>query len=121
MTKQRMKSGAMALVLVGCGSVSAQVPTEPALDELDTVLVLGEQPGPGLWKVSKGDNVMWVLGTYGPLPQGVTWRSTQVEARIAESQQVLFPGGGGIGVDIGILHGLTLVPSAFWAGKIPEG
>lgn len=121
MRKQWMKSGAMALVLVCCGSVAAQAPTQPAPEELDTVLVLGEQPGPGLWKVSKDDNVMWVLGTYGPLPQGVTWRSTQVEARIAESQQVLFPGGGGIGVDIGILHGLTLVPSAFRAGKIPDG
>ena len=60
---------------------------------LDEVLVSGEQPGPGLWKVIKttpaGEHVMWVLGSYGPLPQKMQWRSAQVEQAIASYQQVL--------------------------------
>jgi hypothetical protein len=93
-----------------------------APDELlDTVLVTGEQPGPGLWKVSKGDHVMWVLATYGSLPRGMTWRSRQVEARIAESQEVLFGGNAGIRPDLGMLRAMTMISAAARAGKNPDG
>jgi len=103
-----------------CGLAHA---TEPPLqgEELDTVLVTGEQPGPGLWKVSKGDHVMWVLASFGPLPKGMTWRSRQVEALVAESQEVLYPGYVNVGAGIGILRGITLIPAALKAGKIPDG
>ena len=94
--------------------------TEPA-PVLDTVVVTGEQPGPGLWKISKGDHVLWVLASYGPLPKGMSWRSRQVEALVAESQEVLYPGGVNIGAGIGILRGITLIPAALKAGKIPDG
>jgi hypothetical protein len=95
--------------------------TEPAPEVLDTVVVTGEQPGPGLWKVSKGDHVLWVLASYGPLPRGMTWRSRQVEALVAESQEVLYPGGVNIGAGIGMLRGITLIPAALKAGRIPDG
>lgn len=121
MTRHSVVAGAAALKIMCCMAAVAQESEPAAPDDLETVHVIGEQPGPALWKVSKGENVMWVLGTHDPLPPGVTWRSTQVEERIAESQQVLFPGGGGIQVDIGILRGLALVPSALRAGKIPDG
>lgn len=57
----------------------------------EEVLVLGEQPGPGLWKVSKGAHTLWILGTYVPTPRGMVWRSKQVEAVIAASNEVLGP------------------------------
>lgn len=57
----------------------------------EEVLVLGQQPGPGLWKVSKGSHTLWILGTYVPTPQGMVWRSKQVEAVIAASNEVLGP------------------------------
>ncbi|WP_157994471.1 TraB/GumN family protein [Peristeroidobacter agariperforans] len=57
----------------------------------EEVLVLGEQPGPGLWKVSKGSHTLWILGTYVPTPRGMVWRSKQVEAVIAASDEVLGP------------------------------
>jgi hypothetical protein len=61
---------------------------------LDEVLVTGEQPGPGpgLWKITKGNHVMWVLGTYGPLPKKLTWRSKEVEDIVARSQVYLLAG-----------------------------
>ncbi len=106
---------------------SAQEPAAPAaapaeeLVELDTALVIGEQPGPGLWKVTKGDNVMWVLADYGPLPKDMIWRSAQVEARIAESQEVLYPPNVNIHPSIGIARAVTLIPSALKVGKNPGG
>jgi hypothetical protein len=91
------------------------------LVELDTALVIGEQPGPGLWKISKGDNVMWVLADYGPLPREMTWRSAQVAARIAESQEVLYPPDVNIHPSIGIARAVTLIPAALKAGRNPAG
>ena len=57
--------------------------------DLDSVVVRGVQPGPGLWKVSKGDHVLWILGTLSPLPKGITWNSHHVEAVIATAQEVV--------------------------------
>jgi uncharacterized protein YbaP (TraB family) len=64
------------------------VPKQISLEELEAVLVIGEQPGPGLWKVSKDGHVLWLLGTYGPLPNKMSWRSRQVEAIVKESQEI---------------------------------
>jgi uncharacterized protein YbaP (TraB family) len=80
---------------------------------LQTVLVQGAQPGPGLWRVSKGEHTLWILGTLGPLPAEMTWRSGEIEAAIGASQEVL--GVGRAKADIGVgamLKMATLTPSA---------
>lgn len=80
---------------------------------LEEVLVTGQQPGPGLWKVTRqGDasgNVLWILGNYSPLPKKLSWRSTELEGVLAASQAVLAP----VSVDAsaGPLGGITLLPS----------
>ncbi|MGH8175434.1 MAG: TraB/GumN family protein [Steroidobacter sp.] len=56
---------------------------------LEEVLVTGEHPGPGLWKVSHGDHTLWILGTHAPLPQRLIWRSQEVEWVMTESQEVM--------------------------------
>jgi uncharacterized protein YbaP (TraB family) len=57
--------------------------------QVEEVLVTGEHPGPGMWKVSNGENALWILGTHSPLPQRLIWRSQDVEFAISEAQQVL--------------------------------
>jgi uncharacterized protein YbaP (TraB family) len=66
----------------------APAPQQIALEELETVIVIGEQPGPGLWKVSKDGHTLWLLGTYGPLPAKMSWRSREVETIVKESQEI---------------------------------
>jgi uncharacterized protein YbaP (TraB family) len=83
------------------------------------VVVRGEQPGPELWKVSKGEHVLWILGTLTPLPEKMTWRSRHVETVIAESQEVITATS--IEADIGFFKGLTLLPSVIGARNSPEG
>ena len=56
---------------------------------LQSVTVTGVQPGPGLWKVSRGDHVLWILGTLDELPGRIRWQAQEVRQRIAQSQQVL--------------------------------
>ena len=75
------------LALAFCGpQLHAQ--DDPAA-RLEEVLVVGEHPGPGLWKVSKRSHVLFVLGTHAPLPKDLVWRSKEVEAAIARSNEIL--------------------------------
>jgi TraB/PrgY/gumN family len=75
-------------------------------EKVEEVLVTGEHPGPGMWKVTNGDKTLWILGTYEPLPVYFLWRSQQVEFAMSEAQQVIgnysatftFPNGNPLGV-----------------------
>src|SRR6478752_6651033 len=77
-----------ALLLAGVAVPSEQVADAPP-EDLQVVLVTGEQPGPGLWKVSSGDHVLWILGEVAPQPGKVKWRSKRFEALLGHSQEVL--------------------------------
>jgi hypothetical protein len=96
---------------------SASAP--PASSQLDEVLVTGDRPGPGMWRVSKGGHALWILATLRPLPKNMTWRSLAVERRIASSQEVLSPPD--VNADVGFFRGLTLIPSLLRARKSPDG
>jgi uncharacterized protein YbaP (TraB family) len=85
---------------------------------LDEVLVTGERPGPGMWRVSKDGHDLWILGTLEPLPEGMIWRSSAVEAQIAASQIVLAPPR--VSADIGFFRGLTLLPALLRARSSPS-
>lgn len=89
--------------------------------DLDTVVVTGVQPGPGLWRVRRGENTLYILGTQSPLPAGITWRSDEVRGVLAEAGVVLGPPGVRVGGDIGMLRGLTMLPAAMRAVRNPGG
>jgi uncharacterized protein YbaP (TraB family) len=88
----------------------------------EKVLVVGQRPGPGLWKVSKDEHVMWVFGTYSPLPARMSWRSQEVESIISQSQELL--GSPHVGVGVGwkdSLNLLTALPSLIGARNNVNG
>lgn len=88
----------------------------------EQVLVVGQRPGPGLWKVSRDDHVLWVFGTYAPLPEKMQWRSREVETIIAQSQEL--PRAPGMALSVGwmdTLNILTALPSLIGAGKNVNG
>ena len=80
---------ALLLVAAACwADVTAHAPSSGAAS-LDEVLVTGERPGPGMWRVAKDGHELWILATLQPLPKNMTWRSQAVEQRIANSQVVI--------------------------------
>jgi hypothetical protein len=85
----------------------------------DQVLVVGKRPGPGLWKISKGEHVLWVFASYTPLPRKMAWRSHEVEAILARSEEYLAPPS--TTTDIGFFRKLSLVPQLFGAKHNPGG
>lgn len=86
-----------------------------------TVVVTGEQPGPGLWLVRKGSHDLWILGTLNPLPAGMQWQSKQVEQVIANAQEVIRPPRVSLEVKAGFFRSLMLLPSMLGARKNPDG
>jgi len=107
------------------GAVHAQMAAAPASAStaavtLAPVTVTGMQPGPGLWKVSRGGHVLWVLGTLTPLPEGMPWHSAQVERALAQSQELLEVPTARLRLDTSVLGKLLLLPSAYGARRNPD-
>lgn len=85
---------AVALVVLAMGAdrrAFAAGPIAPAAqsEAIQEVEVTGERAGPRLWRVSKGDHVLWLLGTLDPLPRKMTWKSREVESVLGEVQEVI--------------------------------
>jgi len=119
----RFVFGVLSSILLASTAQAAAVEPVAAGDAsaLETIVVTGEQPGPGLWKVSKGEHVMWVLGTVSPLPKRFEWRTTEVERRIAESGEVLMAPQVKMEADTGFFGKLALLPSLIGIRDNPGG
>jgi hypothetical protein len=90
-------------------------PAQRQTEELETIVIHGGLATPQMWKVSKGDHVLWVLGD-APAPAGTQWRFDQVEERLAGSQLLLYPGA--VDVDVGFFKVIgiaTQIPLAYKA------
>jgi uncharacterized protein YbaP (TraB family) len=91
--RKRFGRAMLHVALAACLSCPAHAQSSPAVAStvptLAPVVVTGVLPGPALWKVSKGDHVMWVLGLTSPVPRNMQWKSADVDSHIAASQAVL--------------------------------
>ena len=111
----------LAMLLIGLRTaLAAEVAATPPAGTrvLETVVVSGELPGPGLWKVSRNDHVMWVLGALTPTPRRMVWRSEAVESVIAASDAVVLHPTASLRLGKGgVFGGLFLLPSLMGARK----
>lgn len=96
-------------------------PTESALATLETVVVTGIQPGPGLWQVRSGENTLWIMATLRPLPRRMEWEPRELDALVARADRVLAAPGVDVDADVGFFGGLRLLPSALRARNNPGG
>ena len=95
--------------------------TDTPIVDHETVVVSGALPGPGLWKVRKGDHTLYVLATLSPLPKRMEWESAGVESVVSRSREVLLPPSFTLDPGVGMFRGLMLVPSLLKARRNPEG
>jgi uncharacterized protein YbaP (TraB family) len=109
---------AALFVLQWCCPVQAQdIGPPPPVPQLDELTVTGERTGPGMWHIQRGDSQLWILGSLSPLPQGITWRSKQVEQVLATTHRVLVPKP----LEIGIVRILWLLLTERSVIMIPGG
>lgn len=79
---------------------------------LQTVTVRGEQPGPALWEVRKGDHIMWVIGTLSPLPKEAEWESPLLEQALARSTELMEAPSAHLKMPASLFSRLALQPAA---------
>ena len=76
-------------------------------EPLEEIVVTGEFKGPGLWRVTRpGDSknhVLWIVGDPYGLPQGMQWKSREIEAIVAGAQEILNEPGVSIDSDTALL------------------
>jgi hypothetical protein len=119
-----LASVVLSLSLLGSARAQSAASTSPPpgqVTNLEVTTVSGVMPGPGLWKVSKGDHALWILGTLSPLPRRMQWQSRELEDVISHSQQVLLSPSIKPKVDVGFIGKLFLLPSAYSARKNDNG
>jgi hypothetical protein len=110
-----------ALLLVGSQGGAAE-PEAP----LDEIVVSGEYPGPGMWKVTRANDganhVLWIVGEPPPLPKRMKWKSKDVEATALAAQEILRDSAVSMEPDekIGFFRGMTLLPAIFEARRNPD-
>lgn len=98
------------------------VPPTADVHQLQTVVVSGVQPGPGLWKVSKGEHVFWILGTVTPVPKGMQWYAPKTEAVLARTQEIVGTPGVTVIAGLGSMFKMAFaMPTMLRARKNPEG
>lgn len=103
---------------------TAGTPTlaDPQIRELETVVVSGLQPGPGLWRVSKGDHDLWILGTVSPVPKRMEWYSPKTEAVLAQTQEIIDQPGIVATLSAGGMFRVAFaMPTMLRARKNPDG
>lgn len=88
-------------------------------NDVEQVVVYGVRPGPELWRVTNGENDLWILGTLELLPKKMVWHSLIVEDIIAESQVMIMPPIAD--ADIGFFKSLSLMTSVIGIKKNPNG
>src|SRR5687767_12626712 len=103
-------------------ATDAPVPAGAQVRYLDTVVVSGRQPGPGLWRVSKGDHDLWILGTVSPVPKRMEWYSPKTEMVLAQAQEII--GQPGIAASLsagGMFRAAFAMPTMLRTRKNPDG
>ena len=101
-------------------SVAETVKETESID-LKKLVVKGTVPGPDLWRITDGNNELWILGTLSPLPKKMKWNSKPVEEIIKSSQAFMMPPSLFFSLkDIGFFKKLSLAKSAIGIKKNPE-
>lgn len=74
-----------------------------------------------MWKISRGEHVLWILGTLKPVPASITWESAAALEVIADAELALWEPSFTLDVEAGFLKKLSLGYSYMKARNNPDG
>jgi hypothetical protein len=119
-----MRATVLGCLLLACvaGPAAAQEgapPSSAPIRDESPVIVSGVLPGPGMWKVTRGGHVMYVLGTVSPLPKRMGWISRDVEQVLAQAGEVVIAPSYMVDADVGFFGKLALLPSLIGVRRNP--
>ncbi|MDR6641463.1 hypothetical protein J2X57_000657 [Luteibacter sp. 1214] len=106
---------APALAQTTLPAPASSVPT------LEAVTVSGVQPGPGLWKVTRGEHTLLILGTLTPLPKNMSWQTAEIDDALSHTDALILPPKVEIKPNTGFFGRLALLPSLIGVRNSPDG
>lgn len=83
--------GALAFLLLAAlpQAALASGSVDAGTGQLDEVTVEGQWKGPQLWRITRGDHVLWLMGTPELLPRKMQWESGDVASVLATAGEVV--------------------------------
>lgn len=109
------------LAILSAQSLAQSQSDASAVQAMNTVEVKGVLPGPGFWKVSKGDNSVWILASIRPVPKRMQWETIKLERKLVDAQVLIGSPSVKLDADIGFFGKIGLLPSLLKARKNPDG
>ncbi len=96
--KTPVRSAMTLLAIFGFSTVTAaQAPPSAPLANpnesavVQELLVIGRRPGPALWRVTRGDSEVVIVGSLSPLPHMLNWNTIRVEHALQDSTVLFLP------------------------------
>lgn len=121
----RIMLGLVLFICTACASGATAPDEVPSPSDqatvLETVVVTGVMPGPGMWRVHRGGHSLWILGTLQPVARRMRWESGEVERIVSDAQVILYPPTLRVDLGMGRLRTLMLLPALLGARKNPDG
>ena len=90
-----MRARLTALVLMCLAftaTVHAQTPEPQEWSDVTEVVVRVKVAGPAMWKLTRGQSNVWVLGTLAETPENLTWDTTRLKRLLKGARYVIVPG-----------------------------
>lgn len=88
---------------------------------LEAVTVHGEQPGPGLWRVTREGHTLFILGSLAPLPKNMSWKTDEIDAALTHAGALITLPRVRIKPNTGFFGRLALLPSLIGVRNAPDG
>ena len=89
-----VRAMACALMLVAAQAAAQTAPDAPPAktwSDITEVVVRAHAPGPAMWKLTRGDSTVWVMGTLHVAPKEVTWDATRFRRVLQGARYLILP------------------------------
>jgi hypothetical protein len=83
----------------------------------ETVVVIARHSGPALWRVSRGNSEVWILGSVAPMPRDLQWDTRDIGTLLQGARVLLLPPR----AEIGLFEGLWFAVSELGSLEQPAG
>jgi TraB/PrgY/gumN family len=93
------KAALLALWLAARPAVAQTLETKPTENwGAPEVVEVRAAPGPAVWHLTRGESEVWILGTVGSMPDGLSWNKNYLAELLDGARAILMPPRPSVGV-----------------------
>jgi hypothetical protein len=85
----RFTRALLCVAAIPVAALCASIALPQTANPIEIVVVQGRVPGPPLWRVLNGDNVLYIFPALSPVPEDIDWDTGRVAFVLEESQEVI--------------------------------